>query len=286
MSLLSVSLLDLNLLSMVFVAVAIVVLAAGLLWPLLSLRKPEGDDKLQRLAERIWHFQCEQAGKHLSEHEAKMLGRELSHDLPLASPSSFAQRPMPAIVVVAAVIVILLGSATFYMLSPRAALVQTERQRLADPLHDFSDAQQQEKQLTALQDNIRKTPGNSVLWAELGEYYLYRNAYDNALRAYRQAIALKGDSAELYSALATVLYYQAGQAVTPPMQEMVDKALALDANEVTALMLLASDAFLKADYARAITIWQRLLDTYSPRVNRVQLIEAINTATLLKNSQK
>ncbi|WP_233967092.1 heme lyase NrfEFG subunit NrfG [Pectobacterium polaris] len=286
MSLLSVNLLDLNLLSMVFVAVAMVVLAAGLLWPLLPLRQSKGDGKLSRLAERIWHFQCEQAGKHLSEHEAKMLGRELSHDLPLASSPSSAPRPLPAIAVVVALIAILLSSATFYMLSPRAALVQAERQRLADPLHDFSDAQQQEKQLATLQDTIRKTPGNSVLWAELGEYYLYRNAYDNALHAYRQAIALKGDSAELYSALATVLYYQSGQAVTPPMQEMVDKALALDANEVTALMLLASDAFLKADYACAITIWQRLLDTYNPRVNRVQLIEAINTATLLKNSQK
>nr|WED69052.1 heme lyase NrfEFG subunit NrfG [Pectobacterium colocasium] len=215
-----------------------------------------------------------------------MLGRELSHDLPLTSSSSSAPRPMPVIAVAVAIVAILLGSATFYMLSQRAELVQVERQRLADPLHDFSDAQQQEKQLATLQSNIRKTPSDSVLWAELGEYYLYRNAYDNALRAYWQAIALKGDSAELYSALATVLYYQAGQVVTPPMQEMVDKALALDANEVTALMLLASDAFLKADYARAIAIWQRLLDTYSPRVNRVQLIEAINTATLLKNSQK
>ncbi|WP_350238995.1 heme lyase NrfEFG subunit NrfG [Pectobacterium colocasium] len=280
------NLLNLNLLTIVFIAAASVALAVGLLWPLLPPHKPEGEDKLPRLAERIWQFQCEQAGKHLSEHEAKMLGRELSHDLPLTSSSSSAPHPMPVIAVVAAVIVILLGSATFYMLSQRAELVQAERQRLADPLHDFSAAQQQEKQLVTLQDNIRKTPGNSVLWAELGEYYLYRNAYDNALRAYRQAIALKVDSAELYSALATVLYYQAGQAVTPPMQEMVDKALALDANEATALMLLASDAFLKADYARAITLWQRLLDTYSPRINRAQLIEAINTATLLKHSQK
>ncbi|UUE34707.1 heme lyase NrfEFG subunit NrfG [Pectobacterium aroidearum] len=280
------NLLTLNLLNIVFIVAASVALAAGLLWPLLPQRKTEEEDRLPRLAERIWHFQCEQAGKSLSEHEARMLGRELSHDLPLASPSVSASRPMPVIAVAVAVIAILLASTTFYMLSQRGALVQAERQRLADPLHDFSAAQQQEKQLATLQDRIRKTPGNSVLWAELGEYYLYRNAYDNALRAYRQAIVLKGDSAELYSALATVLYYQAGQAVTPPMQEMVDKALALDANEVTALMLLASDAFLKADYARAITIWQRLLDTYSPRVNRVQLIEAINTATLLKNSQK
>ncbi|WP_350316545.1 heme lyase NrfEFG subunit NrfG [Pectobacterium aroidearum] len=280
------NLLTLNLLNIVFIVAASVALAAGLLWPLLPQRKTEEEDRLPRLAERIWHFQCEQAGKSLSEHEARMLGRELSHDLPLASSSVSASRPMPVIAVAVAVIAILLGSTTFYMLSQRGALVQAERQRLADPLHDFSAAQQQEKQLATLQDRIRKTPGNSVLWAELGEYYLYRNAYDNALRAYRQAIVLKGDSAELYSALATVLYYQAGQVVTPPMQEMVDKALALDANEVTALMLLASDAFLKADYARAITIWQRLLDTYSPRVNRVQLIEAINTATLLKNSQK
>ncbi|MDC9818236.1 heme lyase NrfEFG subunit NrfG [Pectobacterium polonicum] len=270
----------------VSIAAVAIILITGLLWPLLPQYTPEDDGKLQRLAKRIWHFQCEQAGKHLSEHEAKMLGRELSHDLPLTSPPSFTQRPLPTIVVVAAIIVIFLSSAAFYALSPRGALVQAERQRLVDPLHDFSDVQQQEKQLATLQGNIRKTPGNSVLWAELGEYYLYRNAYDNALRAYRQAIVLKGDSAELYSALATVLYYQAGQTVTPAMQEMVDKALALDTNEVTALMLLASDAFLKADYARAITIWQRLLDTYSPRVNRVQLIEAINTATLLKNSQK
>lgn len=280
------NLLNLNLLSLVFIVVASAALAAGLLWPLLPLRKQDEDDKLSRLAKRLWHFQCKQAGKHLSEQETRTLGRELSQDLPLASSSSSATRPMPVTAVVVAVIAILLGSAMLYMLSQRAELVQAERQRLTDPLLEFSDAQQQEKQLAALQGNIRKTPTDSVLWAELGEYYLYRNAYDNALRAYRQAIALKGDSAELYSALATVLYYQAGQSVTPPMQEMVDKALALDANEVTALMLLASDAFLKADYTQAITIWQRLLDSYSPRVNRAQLIEAINTATLLKNSQK
>ncbi|WP_225084950.1 heme lyase NrfEFG subunit NrfG [Pectobacterium colocasium] len=280
------SLLNLNLLTIVFIVTASVALVAGLLWPLLPQRKPEGEDKLSCVAERLWQFQSEQAGNHLSEHEAKRLSRELIHDLPLAPSPPAVPRPMPILAVVVAIVAILVSSGALYALSQRGALVQAERQRLADPLHDFSAAQQQEKQLAALQGNIRKTPGDSVLWAELGEYYLYRNAYDNALRAYRQAIALRDDSAELYSALATVLYYQAGQSVTPSMQEMVDKALALDANEVTALMLLASDAFLKADYARAITLWQRLLDTYSPRLNRAQLIEAINTATLLKNSQK
>jgi formate-dependent nitrite reductase complex subunit NrfG len=50
-------------------------------------------------------------------------------------------------------------------------------------------------------------------------------------------------------------------------------------------MLLAADAFLHTEYAKAISLWQRLLDSQSTRVNRPQLIEAINMAKLLLNNQ-
>ncbi len=133
---------------------------------------------------------------------------------------------------------------------------------------------------------IRANPQDSEQWARLGEYYLYRNAYDNALLAYRQALRLRGDNAQLFAALATVLYYRAGQHMTPATREMINKALALDATEVTAQMLLAADAFMQADYAQAVSLWQTLLDANSPRVNRAQLVEAINLAKLLQNRQK
>ncbi len=74
--------------------------------------------------------------------------------------------------------------------------------------------------------------------------------------------------------------------MTPPTREMIDKALALDPTEVTALMLLASDAFMQADYAQAISVWQKVMDLNSPRVNRAQLIDSINMAKLLQNRQK
>ncbi|AGR61454.1 Cytochrome c-type heme lyase subunit nrfG nitrite reductase complex assembly [Salmonella bongori] len=74
--------------------------------------------------------------------------------------------------------------------------------------------------------------------------------------------------------------------MTPATREMIDKALALDAMEVTAKMLLAADAFMQADYARAVSLWQALLDANSPRVNRAQLVEAINMAMLLQNRKK
>jgi formate-dependent nitrite reductase complex subunit NrfG len=51
-------------------------------------------------------------------------------------------------------------------------------------------------------------------------------------------------------------------------------------------MLLASDAFMQADYAQAITVWQTVLDLNSPRVNRTRLIDSINMAKLLQHRQR
>ncbi|MBJ3593594.1 heme lyase NrfEFG subunit NrfG [Salmonella enterica subsp. enterica serovar Saintpaul] len=195
-------------------------------------------------------------------------------------------RPMPVKRLAAAVVVMVIACVGGYLMTPKWQAVRQEQARLADPFHAFSDENIREKQLLSLQSNIRANPQDSVLWAQLGEYYLWQNAYHNALLAYDQALRIRGENAELYSALATVLYYQAGQHMTPQSREMIDKALALDATEVTALMLLASDAFMQADYAQAIFQWQKVLDLNSPRVNRAQLIDSINMAKLLQNRQK
>lgn len=204
----------------------------------------------------------------------------------LSERSDASSRPLPvkwlALVVGLMIIFCLSG----YLLSPKWQAVRDEQRRRADPLHEFAETATPEAQLIALQKQIRANPQDSEKWALLGEYYLWRNDYDNALLAYGQALRSRGENAEIYSALATVLYYQAGQHMTPTTREMIDKALALDASEVTALMLLASDAFMQADYKQAILQWQKVLDLNSPRVNRAQLIESINMAKLLLNRQK
>lgn len=204
--------------------------------------------------------------------------------LPERSDAPFRPLPVKWLALTVALMVIVCISG--YLLSPKWQAVRDEQRRLADPLHEFAETSTPEAQLLALQNQICTNPQDSEKWALLGEYYLWRNDYDNALLAYRQALRIRGENAEIYSALATVLYYQAGQHMTPATREMIDKALALDASEVTALMLLASNAFMQADYKQAILQWQKVLDLNSPRVNRVQLIESINMAKLLQNRQK
>lgn len=210
----------------------------------------------------------------------------LHHDLAQPVGTDVPSRPLPMKILMLAAVALLVVCTGGYLLSPKWQAVRNEQQRLADPLRDFTDRQTPEAQLLALQTKIRANPQQSEQWALLGEYYLWRNAYDNALLAYRQALRLRGENAEIYSAQATVLYYQAGQHMTLPARRMIDKALALDAMEVTALMLLAADAFMQADYAQAISHWQQALDLNSPRVNRAQLIDSINMAKLLRNNRK
>lgn len=151
-----------------------------------------------------------------------------------------------------------------------------------DPLAGMSPRDLQDKALGALHQRLQRNPADLEAWAELGQLYLYRDEYDNALLAYqRLALQEGGASAATQAAQATVLYYQAGQQLTPEAARLLESALRQDAGEVSALMLLASDHFLHGRYRQAITLWQQLLDSERPRINRAALIEAIQTARIM-----
>ncbi|MCX0431066.1 heme lyase NrfEFG subunit NrfF [Aeromonas veronii] len=151
-----------------------------------------------------------------------------------------------------------------------------------DPLAGLSPRDLQDKELGALHQRLQANPADLGSWAALGQLYLYRDEYDNALLAYqRLALQEGGASAATQAAQATVLYYQAGQLLTPEALRLLDRALKQDKGEVSALMLLASDHFLHGRYSQAIALWQQLLDEERPRINRAALIEAIQTARMM-----
>ncbi|RQM72851.1 heme lyase NrfEFG subunit NrfF [Aeromonas jandaei] len=151
-----------------------------------------------------------------------------------------------------------------------------------DPLAGLSPRDLQDKELGSLHQKLQRNPADLDAWAALGQLYLYRNEYDNALLAYqRLALQEGGASAATQAAQATVLYYRAGQQLTPEAQRLLESALKQDKGEVSALMLLASDHFLHGRYSQAIALWQQLLDEERPRINRAALIEAIQTARMM-----
>ncbi|MBL0612299.1 heme lyase NrfEFG subunit NrfF [Aeromonas jandaei] len=151
-----------------------------------------------------------------------------------------------------------------------------------DPLAGLSPRDLQDKELGSMHQKLQRNPADLDAWAALGQLYLYQNEYDNALLAYQRLALLEGGaSAATQAAQATVLYYQAGQQLTPEATRLLESALKQDKGEVSALMLLASDHFLHGRYSQAIALWQQLLDEERPRINRAALIEAIQTARMM-----
>lgn len=163
--------------------------------------------------------------------------------------------------------------------------------RLQQEAARLQDKQQQEEillmqdddpQLLSLQRRIRQDPERGDLWFSLGQQYLYRNQFAEALVALQQTERLQGSSAALDAAMATVLYYQAGQRMTEEVDYWLEQALVKDPLQYTALMLQASDAFTRARYDEAIAIWLRLLDSDNPDIDRAAVIRALAMARMMQ----
>ncbi|ENY71585.1 formate-dependent nitrite reductase complex nrfG subunit [Aeromonas diversa CDC 2478-85] len=151
-----------------------------------------------------------------------------------------------------------------------------------DPLLGLEAGALKEAAGARLQERLRQQPRDKDAWAELAQWLLYQNRFDDALWAYDRLAQLEGEqSAATRAARATVLYYRAGQRMTPQAEQELNQALSQDPGEVTALMLKASDHFLNGRYREAARLWQQLLDEGRPRLDREAVTRALQMASAL-----
>lgn len=149
-----------------------------------------------------------------------------------------------------------------------------------------SDSQQKNDQyLLSVQNRLRQDPNNSDNWYQLGQLYLFNNQFADALEAFRRAARLAGDRPPILSAMATSLYYQAGQRLTPTSQKLIHQALQQDPLDTASLSLLAADAFLHTDYAQAMLLWQKILDSERTTVERRSIIQSMQLAEQLQQAK-
>ncbi|KMV28705.1 hypothetical protein AB733_22260 [Photobacterium swingsii] len=153
---------------------------------------------------------------------------------------------------------------------------------LEQPANEFAGLSADEvnqQRIEAIQAKIIEDKQDGELWYALGNAYMYVNAFEEATIAFDYARRLSVDpQANIYSALATALYYKNGQRLTPEIQNLLDRALILDTDNFPALTLLGSEYFMSARYQKAIDTWVQILDSEHPDADRVALITAINRA--------
>lgn len=212
------------------------------------------------------------------------LDKSLLQDIDNDKKQQLANRGISVLWPIALSVFILGFSGVFY-------LQQDSHQQYQDALAGVGiepsqgNAQQQEvERVRQLEIIVANEPENSRAWYTLAQSYVMVGAFDKALNAYDKVIAIEGDIADLYGSKAQTLYYMNGQQITPAVQAMVDKALALDELDSSTLILLGMDSYLNQNFAEAVKQWQRVIDSDRPNVNREALQQAIAEAqSLLTN---
>ena len=136
-----------------------------------------------------------------------------------------------------------------------------------------------------IQDKLRQDPNSAENWIKLGDAYMQNNDFDSALVCYGNAERISGRQPTTQGLMAMALYLQANQQITPQVQQLLREALAQDPKEISALSLLAAEAFKTRDYSTALDYWQQILDSGNSAVDRRATIQKMKMVDFMQKGE-
>lgn len=245
---------------------------------------------LELFNERLGVLEKELSEELLDQAEFDALKKELEisllQDIKQANDDSLVNQIKPKTILWPSIMSVCLIVISGYLYQHLGAFENIDSaQQPANPHAGMDTAQIMMQRVQMMEDQVKAEPENSQLWFSLGHAYVSANQYDKAIAAFDKVIELVGKHAELLGPKATAMYYKAGQQMTPQIQALINESLAMDAQDPSTLLLVGMDAFFTADYKKAITSWQTILDSGRADVDRAALMNAIETANLRMQSE-
>jgi cytochrome c-type biogenesis protein CcmH len=108
-----------------------------------------------------------------------------------------------------------------------------------------------------LRERMEENPDNAEGWFLLGRTYMRLQNYSQAVSAYEQVVRLMPDEPAGLLSLADALIMRDGMQTGTMALELLEKALRLDPQNVTALWLLGNAAYDNGAVGGALHYWQR-----------------------------
>jgi len=137
-------------------------------------------------------------------------------------------------------------------------------QGLVAPRHPAADlssitADQFQEATAKLAARMQQNPGDAEGWKLLGRTYRAMERFGEANEAYKKAVQLMPQDADLLADYAESLALAAGRSLTGDPTRLLDRALKLDPRNTKALTLSGSAAFERKDYKAAIGYWETVI---------------------------
>ena len=127
----------------------------------------------------------------------------------------------------------------------------------------------------ALVDDILvRRPENAELLMTMASIRRQQGNYAEAAKYYERLLDLFPQDADILAQLAQARYLSANRVIDAQTRSLLERSLAVNPQQGTALGVLGIDAFAAGDYLNAITYWQRLQMGLDPQTGEAMVIAA------------
>lgn len=194
-----------------------------------------------------------------------------------------AHNPARKLAVALAVLLPLFAVPLYLTIGNTKALLPQEELAIADGFGVIRS----EAALQELEKKMERLPENPDGWLLLARSYGEMGRFPDAVRAYGKLVKLVPDEAQLWADYADMTAMLNNQSLLGEPTKYLDKALALDGDNTSALALSGSAAMERGDYAAAVTHWQRLIDLLPQDYPNIQMLhEGLKQAKTFLAMQK
>ncbi len=159
---------------------------------------------------------------------------------------------------IAAGLAIAVGAGALYaLLGTPAALSPQAAAARQDPAHGLQ-GEQILGMIERLAGRLRDNPEDLNGWVMLARSFSALGRFDDASRAYAEAVKRADKDAVLLADYADVLAMAQGRSFRGEPDRLIARALEADPRHVKSLALAGSSAFARQDYQRAVEYWTRI----------------------------
>lgn len=220
--------------------------------------------------------------KTISEQEFESLKTELARKLIQDEASQEKQLKVGKRTIIwpvlASVLTIGLSVPMYLKLGASDKLIAASTPSTQDPHGSLSQEQQVEMAVAQMEQEVAKDPANTQLLFQLAHTYVSVGKFDRAITAFKSLVELEGEHAEFIGPQAQAMYYKNEQKMTAEIEALTRRALELDPQNSSTLILLGMDSFVNSNYAQAITYWQQVLNSNRPGVDTAAIQSAVEEA--------
>jgi cytochrome c-type biogenesis protein CcmH len=127
----------------------------------------------------------------------------------------------------------------------------------AAPAHPLK-SEQLERSIAEMSERVKSHPEDASAWAMLAHSYDMLGRFSDAVPVYERLVALRPNDAQVLVDAADSLAQARSRKLAGEPMKLIERALALDANNPKALSLAGTEAFDRRDFDAAIRYWERV----------------------------